>query len=80
MIRNSLKTGPESHRVVLFPRDIDHEITSELPNDRPGAPAFWGKLITSNRQMFCDLDLPRLTRAFQKMGLSPDRFAKLLKG
>jgi len=78
MIRDSLRTGPESHRIVLFPRDIDHEITSELPNDRPGAPAFWGKLITSHRQMFCDLDLPRLTRAFQKMGLSPEQFAELV--
>ena len=68
MIRDRLRTSPESHRIVLFPRDIDHEITSELPNDRPGAPAFWGKLITSHRQMFCDLDLPRLTRAFQKNG------------
>jgi len=66
------------NRIVLFPRDIDHEITTELPNDRPGAPAFWGKLITTNRQMFCDLDLPRLTRAFQKMGLSPEQFAELL--
>jgi extradiol dioxygenase family protein len=80
MIRDGLKTGPGGHRIVLFPRDIDHEITSELPNDRPGAPAFWGKLITTNRQMFCDIDLSRLTRAFQKMGLSPECFAELLKG
>jgi hypothetical protein len=43
MIRDSLKTGPGSHRVVLFPRDIDHEITSELPNDRPGAPSLLGQ-------------------------------------
>jgi hypothetical protein len=66
------------NRIVLFPRDIDHEITTALPNDRPGAPAFWGKFITANRQTFYDLDLPRLTRAFQKMGLSPEQFAELL--
>jgi hypothetical protein len=80
MIRDSLKTSLKGHRIVLFPRNINHEITSELPNDRPGAPAFWGKLITTNHQMFCDLDLPRLTRAFQKMGLSPEQFDELLKG
>jgi hypothetical protein len=80
MIRDGLKTDTMGHRIVLFPRDIDHEIISELPNDRPGAPAFWGKLIITKRKIFCELDFPMLTQAFKKMGLSSDRFADLLEG
>jgi hypothetical protein len=65
-------------RIVLFPRNIDHEVISELPTDRPGSPAFWGKLLTANRQTFAEVTPDILRQAFQKMGLPATDFAELV--
>jgi hypothetical protein len=65
-------------RIVIFPRNIDHEVVAELPTDRPGAPAFWGKLLTANHQTFAQLTPDILHSAFQKMGLPATDFAALI--
>ena len=65
-------------RIVLFPRDINHEVVAEFPSDRPGAPAFWGKLLTANHTTFTSVTPARLRQAFNKMGLDEDRFIALV--
>lgn len=67
-------------RIVLFPRDINHEVVTEFPTDRPGAPAFWGKLLTADHATFKRVTPEQLRRAFSKMGLNSDQFASLVSG
>ena len=58
-------------RILLIPRNIDHEIVAEFPGNGIAALGVCGKIITVDRQAYLNADKHRIASAFAKMML-PD--------
>ncbi len=60
-------------RIVLIPRNIEHEIVSEFPGNGIAALGMCGKIITIDRAAYLQADETSIKRAFQKMVLPVGR-------
>ncbi|MFK8183792.1 MAG: hypothetical protein AB8B99_10505 [Phormidesmis sp.] len=54
-------------RILLMPRNIDHEIVSEFPGNGIAALGMCGKIITVDYQAYAKADRHRIQAAFAKM-------------
>lgn len=57
-------------RILLIPRNIDHEIVSEFPGNGIAALGMCGKIITVDYQAYKRANATRIKSAFEKMTLS----------
>ncbi len=54
-------------RIILIPRNIEHEIVSEFPGNAIAALGMCGKIITVDRTAYLKADRERIEKAFGKM-------------
>lgn len=67
-------------RVVIVPRNIDHEIVSEFPGDSLAALGMCGALKTISRQAYDTMDEVTINRAFAKMTISGNQIVDAWQG
>lgn len=65
-------------RIILVPRNPDHEIVLEFPGDTIAALGVCGKLITIDRDTYENINSNRIETAFQKMILPIEKFSAFL--
>ena len=61
-------------RILLIPRNIDHEIVSEFPGNGIAALGICGKIITVDYQAYLAADRQRIESAFAKMTKQKNNF------
>lgn len=61
-------------RVILIPRNIEHEIVSEFPGNGIATLGMCGKIITVNRTAYLNANKERIEKAFEKMILKSISF------
>ncbi len=60
-------------RIILIPRNIEHEVVSEFPGQVLAALGMCGKIVTVDREVYLKVDMNKIKRAFQKMVI-PSKF------
>jgi diadenosine tetraphosphate (Ap4A) HIT family hydrolase len=56
-------------RIILIPRNIDHEIVSEFPGNGLAALGMSGKIVTIDPEAYANATRERIEKAFKKMAL-----------
>lgn len=66
-------------RIYLIPRNPDHEVVEEFPSGAIASMELAGKMITSDYQLYENMDDGRLRRALKKTTLSRETILQIVK-
>ena len=66
-------------RIILIPRNIEHEVVSEFPGSGVAALGMCGKIITVNRLAYLNANQANIKRMFRKMVLAAPHFLPDIK-